>query len=120
MRWRYGRRDALVPLAIVAVVLIESALKILLPHAPPPADRTRTVELLPFLHVSFVNSFPSGHVARTAFLLRIANGVPWWLVATGIALMVLSRVYLAEHWLSDTIGGLVLGLAVAEIARRIR
>lgn len=118
-RFRRSPRAALVPLAIAAVVLVEAALKILVPQVPPPHDRARTVELLPFLHVPFANSFPSGHVARTAFLLRVANGIPAWVAVLGIALMVLSRVYLAEHWLSDTLGGLVLGLGVASAARRL-
>lgn len=108
------------PLAIGAVVLVETLLKLLVPHAPPPHERSRTVELLPFLQVPFANSFPSGHVARAAFLLRIADRIPGWVVLIGIVLMALTRVYLAEHWLSDTLGGAVLGLAVASLALRAR
>jgi membrane-associated phospholipid phosphatase len=33
--------------------------------------------------------------------------------------MMLTRVYLAEHWLSDAVGGLALGIGVANVARRI-
>ena len=108
------------PLAIGVVVLVETLLKLLVLHGPPPHERSRTVELLPFLQVPFANSFPSGHVARAAFLLRIVNRVPAWLVLAGVVLMALSRVYLAEHWLSDTLGGAVLGLAVAMLALRVR
>ncbi len=120
-RFRRHPREALVPLCIVVVVLIESLLKLLVPQMPPPDERARTVALLPvpFLHVPFAHSFPSGHVARAAFLLRIANGIPGWAVALGIVLMAVTRVYLGEHWLSDTIGGAVLGLGVASVARRI-
>lgn len=118
-RWRRGARDAWVPLAIGVVVLFETLLKLWIPHAPPPHERSRSVELLPFLQVPFANSFPSGHVARAAFLLRIGDGVPGWLVLAGVVLMALTRVYLAEHWLSDTIGGAVLGLAVAQLAVRV-
>jgi hypothetical protein len=46
--------------------------------------------------------------------LRIAHGVPTWAVVPGIALMALTRLYLGEHWLSDVVGGLALGLGVAE------
>jgi undecaprenyl-diphosphatase len=41
-----------------------------------------------------------------------------WLGLIGVALMILSRVYLGEHWLSDCLGGAALGLLVAQLARR--
>lgn len=117
-RWRRGGSDWWIPLAIAVTVLVESVAKLVIPQAPPPHERSRTVELLPFLTVPFAHSFPSGHVARVAFLLRIGHGIAPWLVVTGIVLMALSRIYLGEHWLSDTIGGAALGLLVAELARR--
>lgn len=117
---RYSRRtDWWTPLLIVVTVAIEALLKLTIVHPPPPSDAVRTVALLPFVHVPFPNSFPSGHVARTAFLLRIANGIPGWAVALGIVLMAATRVYLGEHWLSDTIGGAALGLGVAALARKV-
>jgi undecaprenyl-diphosphatase len=120
-RWRSSPREALVPLFIGATILIEAVLKLVVPQAPPPHERSRTIEflLLPGVHVPFANAFPSGHMARTAFLLRIANNVPTWAVVVGIALMAITRVYLGEHWLSDVVGGLALGLGVANVARRL-
>ncbi|MEK7863007.1 MAG: phosphatase PAP2 family protein, partial [Chloroflexota bacterium] len=94
--------------------------KTVIAQAPLPPERSRTVDLLPSLHVPFAFSFPSGHVARTTFLLAIARGLPRWMVVAGIVLMVATRVYLAEHWLSDTIGGVLLGVGVASVARRLR
>lgn len=117
-RMRAHPRDAFIPLFIVLTVVIEAVFKTLVPQASLPADRSRTIELLPSLHVAFANSFPSGHVARSAFLLGIARGMPRWAIVTGIVLMVLTRVYLGEHWLSDTLGGAFVGLAVASFARR--
>ena len=116
-RLRRSSREALLPLFIAVTVIVESALKIYLPQLPPPHERSRVVEFLPFVHVPFAYSFPSGHVARAAFLLSIAR-IPRWVAVGGIILMALTRVYLAEHWLSDTVGGAVLGLAVASLVRR--
>ncbi len=120
---RYWRtRDlvsAAVPLLIVATIAVEALLKLVVPQAPPPHERSRSVALLPFFQAPFANSFPSGHVARASFLLRIGRGVPAVLVVGGILLMAITRIYLGEHWFSDTVGGAVLGLAVAEVARRI-
>ena len=81
-RWRSSPRDALVPLFIGATILIEAVLKLVVPQAPPPHERSRTIEflLLPGVHVPFAHAFPSGHVARAAFLLRIVHGVPTWAV----------------------------------------
>lgn len=115
-RLRHRRRDWVVPLAIAAVVLIESILKTVVPQTPPPADRARSITLLPFLEVPFGNSFPSGHVARTAFLL-VALRAPALLTVLGLAAMAVTRVYLADHWPSDVVGGLLLGAAVAWAVR---
>jgi membrane-associated phospholipid phosphatase len=118
-RFRHYPRAAIVPLCIAVTVIIEVALKILVPQTPPPHALVRSVEIVPFLQLPFAHSFPSGHVARLAFLLRITSVVPTWLFALAIVVMMLTRIYLAEHWLSDTVGGLVLGVGVANIARRI-
>lgn len=120
-RYRRTRslRDASIPLFIVVTVIVESALKLWVPQAPPPQERARTVELLPLLSVPFAYSFPSGHVARAAFLLAIARGLPVLVVAGGVMLMIVSRLYLGEHWLSDALGGAALGLAVAYLTRRL-
>jgi undecaprenyl-diphosphatase len=112
--WR-RRRDAWVPLMLFAVVAVEIVLKMLTPQPLLPEELSRTVELLPFVHVDFAGAFPSGHVARTAFLAVVA-GVPRWLAIGGVAVMMLTRVYLADHWPSDVLGGLLLGLLVAEVA----
>ena len=114
-RLRRRQRDAWVPLLLVAVAAIEIAIKTFVPQAMPPRELERAVELAPFVHVAFAGAFPSGHVARTAFLAGIVR-TPKWLAVGAVALMMVTRVYLAEHWPSDVLGGLLLGLLVAQVA----
>lgn len=122
-RLRRGQSDAWVPLLIVAVAAVEIALKTFVSQPLPPRELSRTVELVPFAHVAFAGAFPSGHLARTAFLAGVAR-VPKWLAVSAVALMMVTRVYLAEHWPSDVLGGLLLGVLVAQVAavaeRRLR
>jgi membrane-associated phospholipid phosphatase len=40
----------------------------------------------------------------------------WWVVVAGavyVILMALSRTYLGAHWVSDTVGGLLIGAGIA-------
>jgi undecaprenyl-diphosphatase len=70
------------------------------------------------LVVSDYGSFPSGHVAN-ASVIAVALGIilqrtwVWIAGAAWVLLMLLSRTYLGAHWLSDTIGGILVGVAVA-------
>ena len=117
-RLRAGRPDVWVPLAIAITVVVEEALKLALPQPPPPPELARSIALVPTIVLPVHFSFPSGHTARLAFLLLIAHGIPRSLTAATLALVGLSRVYLGEHWPTDVLGGLLLGAAVAWLARR--
>jgi undecaprenyl-diphosphatase len=93
----------------VSVALVQ-LLKHLLERARP----------LDQLVVSDAGSFPSGHVANAAtmaavFVLIFWRVWVWTAAAAYTALMMLSRTYLGVHWRTDTIGGLLLGAAVAVI-----
>lgn len=69
-------------------------------------------------------SFPSGHVANAATIaavLVLVFGLTrsrWWVWVAGgayVVAMALARTYLGAHWITDTIGGAILGAAVAVV-----
>jgi undecaprenyl-diphosphatase len=122
-RLRRGQADAWVPVLLLAVVAVEIVLKTLVAQPFPPHGASRTIHFFPFIEVTLAGAFPSGHVARVVFLASIVR-VPSPVAVCVVALMMVSRVYLADHWPSDVLGGLLLGVLVAQVAavaeRRLR
>ncbi len=71
--------------------------------------------------ISDTGSFPSGHVANaTTVALALFVLFPRvWVAVAGAAwvvLMAFSRTYLGAHWVSDTIGGALVGASAALFA----
>ena len=62
------------------------------------------------------HSFPSGHAARAALLAVLALGMGpsafGWVMATWAPLVVLARVAMGVHYLSDVLAGAFLGVVV--------
>jgi membrane-associated phospholipid phosphatase len=80
-------------------------------------DRPRPEELIV---ATDAGSFPSGHVANAATMAVVVAIIAnrWWVWFVGVAyvvLMALSRTYLGAHWVSDTVGGALIGAGVAVI-----
>lgn len=100
-------------------------------HQPdPPSSLYRGVfhvtSVSRFLHTNY--AYPSGHIIRTTFLATflfvwvLLQGSRRAKIIWGVCLslfvlaMMVSRIYLAEHWLSDVLGGTLLGGSLALIS----
>jgi membrane-associated phospholipid phosphatase len=128
--WRRGLppNRAVAPLLFLLSLPIEIALKFTLDQPTPGSELYRRTVHYALLGLPTMQSFPSGHATRTAFMtvliafllvrgLGAVRALPS-MAALCVAALVAgwSRVYLGYHWPMDVIGGFALGAGVAAIA----
>ena len=67
------------------------------------------------------SSFPSGHSASSACMATLlAEGSRWWPVWWAVALTIAaSRIHVRDHHASDVAGGLVVGVGMGLLGRRV-
>lgn len=114
------------------IFVIELAGKIFIYHPLPPSvfNRYSLDFHLPSSFIVNTNfSFPSGHVSRSTFLvviiLLLIARKNWSrlnkIFASSLTILIflfilISRIYLAEHWFSDVLWGVILGSSLATLA----
>lgn len=112
--------------------VVEIAGKLIIDKHPPPFMFHRYVFGFHFPSTYLATdhfSYPSGHVGRTTILVTIGLFLLWrytkkwqYRIPAGAgfiafwAVMLISRIVLAEHWTSDTLGGTLLGISMALLA----
>lgn len=120
-------RALIIPLLFAALVLGELYGKSVVHHPAPPYFMIKNpTAIFPQFYINEQFSYPSGHTSRTVFLgitlfALLASPLPEWMkrkkrmiILTGsivayIAAVAIGRIYLGHHWLSDVIGGGLLG-----------
>jgi membrane-associated phospholipid phosphatase len=115
--------------ALVALLELQGKTMIAQPVVPDELLRYVFTFGTPTGGIGTAFSFPSGHSARTSFLIAMgialvaqSNASPARkrvliaLLLVVAAAMLVSRVYIGDHWMTDVIGGALIGVGLALFA----
>jgi membrane-associated phospholipid phosphatase len=123
LAWRRRWRAAAAVLAFPLALAVEALGKLLVEHPPPPITHAGTLTVVGSAAGGPYDSFPSGHVVRAVVLLGLAaamwprrRDVAAAIAGVAVAVVAFDRLYLSAHWLSDVVGGLLLGGAALAAA----
>jgi len=122
-----------IPLAFGLMTLAEIYGKASVHHPAPPFFLLKNpTTVFPKYYVWEDYSYPSGHAARAVFLAIVIFSLfayhfslmkkPLWrwriygVLGAYVGIVALSRIYLGHHWLSDIMGGGLLGLSLGTAA----
>ncbi|HZW03088.1 MAG TPA: phosphatase PAP2 family protein [Anaerolineaceae bacterium] len=116
--WLFSRgdwhtRSALLAVAVFALAVLVMGIKFTVKRSRPPGEWGS------IYRQTDPHSFPSGHAARAFLLMLLAwNLGPVWLalvLTVWAPLVSLARISTGMHYLSDVLGGAVIGLAAAQL-----
>ncbi len=128
----------LIPVMFFLLVMAEIYGKTVVHHPAPQFFMIKNpTTIFPKYYINDEYSYPSGHAARAAFMsillgalvaspsafklvrnrkFGLKRTVALIAIAIYWAMVGVSRIYLGHHWLSDIIGGTLLGVGTAAIA----
>jgi membrane-associated phospholipid phosphatase len=117
LAWKRRGWAWIVPFFIGAAAFVEFLAKVGIGQGLHPGAMLAAARELIGFRFHTGASFPSGHVARSAFLAAVAlRLLPYWISAPLVAFAALTfvaRLYIEAHRLSDVVGGVALGVGAA-------
>lgn len=118
----------IIPVAFFLIVAGELYGKSVVHHPAPPFYMIKNpTTIFPKFYINEEFSYPSGHTARAVFLVIIVSSIMYQVLqkqqrgkrmlmisvlVAYVALVAISRIYLGHHWLSDILGGVLLGTSM--------
>jgi len=127
-----NKKLVLAPFLYILIYPFELLGKLIVYHPKPPLFLNRYVFEFNFPSSFIVEtnySYPSGHMARSMFLVAILffllqrSRLSFWRKNTAYLFLAIyllsifvSRLYLGEHWFSDCVGGAILGFSIANLS----
>ena len=114
--WRPWALTVLLSIIVLAVIVL--AIKFSIRRRRPEGEWGA------FYRTTDPHSFPSGHAARAVMIAVLAIGMgPTWLaivLCVWAPLVVLARVAMGVHYVSDVVAGVVLGIVAGLISLQVR